>query len=339
MTAPGGFERVLRPARPVAQRCGGWHGPAETCPCHLQRHASGEPAGHEEQPVPAVVHDVLRGPGTPLDAAAQARMADRLGHDFSRVRIHAGTRAAESARAIGAVAYTAGQHVVLDTERAPLGPARDRLLAHELVHTVQQRGLPPGVPDRVGRADTAAERQADRAAAGVRQSGVAGLAVEPAAPTVARQPAPQWGVNLEFDASGRVTATVSGPSLPAVGNPTLGLRRLPDGRYHLVAGGSGRVIDAADVPALLRGLVHGAPSGGPRQAQWRVPPCAQLRVPDGSRYQRYDEYRVSQLLSPGWLPLTRPMYEAYLDSCQPEPPRPEPFEAVPPLLPPDQAFA
>lgn len=40
-------------------------------------------------------------------------MEPRLGHDFSRVRVHTDARAAESARAVNALAYTVGQDVVL----------------------------------------------------------------------------------------------------------------------------------------------------------------------------------------------------------------------------------
>jgi Domain of unknown function (DUF4157) len=36
----------------------------------------------------------------------------RFGRDFSRVRVHTGARAAESAHAINAVAYAAGHHIV-----------------------------------------------------------------------------------------------------------------------------------------------------------------------------------------------------------------------------------
>jgi uncharacterized protein DUF4157 len=39
-------------------------------------------------------------------------MEPRLGQDFSQVRVHATSRAAESAQAIGAKAYTVGQDIV-----------------------------------------------------------------------------------------------------------------------------------------------------------------------------------------------------------------------------------
>ncbi len=82
---------------------------------------------------PPLVHDVLATPGTPLGGAERAFFEPRLGHDFAKVRVHADTAAAASARAVNARAYTVGNHVVLGD-----GSADRRLLAHELAHVVQQ---------------------------------------------------------------------------------------------------------------------------------------------------------------------------------------------------------
>src|SRR5882672_7261698 len=62
--------------------------------------------------VPAVVHEVLRAPGAPLDAATRAAMETRFGHDFGRVRVHSDGRAAESAQRVDALAYTVGRDIV-----------------------------------------------------------------------------------------------------------------------------------------------------------------------------------------------------------------------------------
>ena len=89
--------------------------------------------------VPPIVHDVLRSPGQPLDAATRSFMEPRFGHDFSKVRVHTGVKAADSARAVNALAYTVGQEIVLD--EAFYSPNSEQgmfLLAHELAHTVQQ---------------------------------------------------------------------------------------------------------------------------------------------------------------------------------------------------------
>ena len=58
-------------------------------------------------PVPDIVHEVVDSTGQPLDAATRAFMEPRFGHDFSRVRVHTDAKAAESAQAVAAHAYTA----------------------------------------------------------------------------------------------------------------------------------------------------------------------------------------------------------------------------------------
>ena len=63
----------------------------------------------------------------------------RFGHDFSQVRIHTDKHAAQSARSMGAEAYTAGNHIVFAEDGyAPSLVGGKRLLAHELAHVVQQ---------------------------------------------------------------------------------------------------------------------------------------------------------------------------------------------------------
>ena len=60
----------------------------------LQRRANNQA---EPDEVPPIVHEVLREPGIPLDAATRAFMEPRFGHDFSQVRVHTDTKAVESA--------------------------------------------------------------------------------------------------------------------------------------------------------------------------------------------------------------------------------------------------
>jgi hypothetical protein len=128
--------------------CGSTPGPDGECAeCRekrLQRRSTGQA---EPSTVPPIVHDVLRSPGQPLEPATRAFMEPRFGHDFSRVRVHTDARAAESARAVGALAYTVGHNVVFENGRyRPQTNAGRRLIAHELVHVVQQaRFLGPRV--------------------------------------------------------------------------------------------------------------------------------------------------------------------------------------------------
>jgi len=97
-------------------------------------------------------------------------MEASFGTDFSDVRVHTGSSAAESARAVAAHAYTVGNEVVLGDGQAPGSPAYERTLAHELTHVVQQRsgpvdGTPAGggisLSDPADRFETAAEATAD----------------------------------------------------------------------------------------------------------------------------------------------------------------------------------
>jgi hypothetical protein len=95
----------------------------------------------EPTTVPSIVHEVLRSSGQPLDTATRAFMEPRFGHDFSRVRVHTDSRAAESARAVNALAYTVGRDVVFRTGQYAPGTSKGQsLLAHELTHVVQQQG-------------------------------------------------------------------------------------------------------------------------------------------------------------------------------------------------------
>ncbi len=89
---------------------------------------------------PPIVHEVLRSPGQPLDAATRAFFEPRFGYDFSGVRIHADNGAAESAMHMKADAYTAGPDIVFAAGRfEPASSEGRRLLGHELTHFVQQQ--------------------------------------------------------------------------------------------------------------------------------------------------------------------------------------------------------
>lgn len=89
---------------------------------------------------PPLVHQVLNSPGHSLDPATRAFMEPRFGRDFSAVRVHTDANAANSARAVNALAYTSGQHVVFGSNQySPGTHAGQRLLAHELAHVVQSK--------------------------------------------------------------------------------------------------------------------------------------------------------------------------------------------------------
>jgi hypothetical protein len=68
--------------------------------------------------------------------AAKAEFGNAF--DFGNVRIHTDVRAAESASAVNARAYTVGNDIVFGAEQySPNNPAGQSLLAHELAHVAQ----------------------------------------------------------------------------------------------------------------------------------------------------------------------------------------------------------
>jgi hypothetical protein len=95
------------------------------------------------QAVAGVLDVVGSGGGTALDTDTRSFMEASLGHDFSAVRVHTDGPATESARSIGAEAFTVGTDVVVQADRwAPETDAGQELLAHELTHVVQQAAGP-----------------------------------------------------------------------------------------------------------------------------------------------------------------------------------------------------
>jgi hypothetical protein len=91
------------------------------------------------------VQDVVSSPGVPLGGDTRRRLEPQFGRNFAGVRIHADGAAASSAQLMNAFAYTVGQHIVFAAGAyAPSSAAGANLLAHELVHTMQQRGTSGG---------------------------------------------------------------------------------------------------------------------------------------------------------------------------------------------------
>lgn len=133
----------------------------------LQRQAAGPAATAS---APPIVHEVLSSPGQPLDSATRDFFEPRFGHDFSRVRVHADDRAADSARAVNAAAYTVGRDIVFDSNRyRPSEASGNQLIAHELAHVAQQKAAADSAhldngSLRVGQPDDRAEHEAEKAA-------------------------------------------------------------------------------------------------------------------------------------------------------------------------------
>ena len=81
------------------------------------------------------VSDVPGGSGSPLEPALRVDMEQRLGHDFSKVRVYSGQPVVD----LDASAYTIGNNVVFGAgQYEPRTQAGRRLIAHELTHVAQQ---------------------------------------------------------------------------------------------------------------------------------------------------------------------------------------------------------
>ena len=111
------------------------------CGCGGQSSLAGEckECRESRKPAPERVQEVINSSGEPLDGTTRAFMEPRFGHDFRNVRVHTDARAAESAGALNANAYTVGNHVVFGNGNYLPGTSTgQQLLAHELTHVVQQ---------------------------------------------------------------------------------------------------------------------------------------------------------------------------------------------------------
>ncbi|MFF3712652.1 eCIS core domain-containing protein [Streptomyces phaeochromogenes] len=114
--------------------------------------------------------DIVSGAGQPLDVGVRRELEEQLGHDLSRVRLHTGRDAGQLTELLGADAVAVGQDIFFREGAYRPGTADgQRLLAHELLHTVQN---PDGLgalragrdPGAVSLPQQAIEREAESAA-------------------------------------------------------------------------------------------------------------------------------------------------------------------------------
>jgi hypothetical protein len=91
---------------------------------------------------PPIVQDALSSGGKPLDAGTRAFMEPRFNYDFGNVKIYNDSKAAKSAHSLNALAYTSGNNIVFNSGQYNThSDSGKRLLAHELTHVVQQKGV------------------------------------------------------------------------------------------------------------------------------------------------------------------------------------------------------
>jgi hypothetical protein len=166
--------RRLGQASVVLQRkcaCSGprqLHGECEACRTK-RLDLKNRSADQVESPgMPPIVQEVLGSAGQPMDAQTRAFFEPRFGHDFGKVRIHSDGRAAESARAVNALAYTVGSDISFGTSSyRPHTVEGRRLIAHELAHVVQQSQNTVGSPPSEARLEADADRAASAVTSGL----------------------------------------------------------------------------------------------------------------------------------------------------------------------------
>jgi len=76
-----------------------------------------------------------RGGGSTMDDNTRENMEGAFGADFSNVRIHTGSEAADLTNSVQARAFTTGSDIYFNEGESP---QNQELLAHELTHTIQQ---------------------------------------------------------------------------------------------------------------------------------------------------------------------------------------------------------
>lgn len=304
----------------------------------LQRKATDR---SELSQIPPIVNEVLHSPGQALEPETRAFMESRLDRDFSQVRIHTDSKAAESARAVSATAYTVGQNIAFAAGQ--YNPSENKglqLLAHELVHTAQQFNMTASrqSPLQIEATDTPQERQAENVSqhiiSGVNPSNFEAHSLTGASTAMMQRqpslpsPSPlqgQW--NLTIDERGRVDVTAVGPAdIPVVSQPTIGIRRDPNGSYHILVGGKDKVVTVDQIPQILRSSLGTQSGGASKGKKFRVPTCNQLRIwgKEKVRFMTFDDYKRKQKIfhsgvsSEPWLELTQALFDALLETCMSE---------------------
>lgn len=112
--------------------------------------------------------DNARGGGSPMDETVKTEMERGFGHDFSDVRIHTDSAAADMNQSLGARAFTTGNDIFFNEgEYQPETKDGKHLLAHELTHTLQQSGSGNEIQQKEEDDQTLIEEESDEIAASI----------------------------------------------------------------------------------------------------------------------------------------------------------------------------
>lgn len=244
---------------------------------------------------PAIVDEVLASSGEPLEAGVREFMEARFGASFAHVRVHRDGRAARSAEAVSARAYTVGQHLAFGASSyQPHTEEGRRLIAHELTHVIQQVGAAPLDTDSREAGDVAPPWQADgiegtptveptasptigaAAAAAAAAAGAAGASptstphLARAPDTIGKQKKKSWDITVEsayMETQHRVEADQSFVEGAPSGRRLLAFDVTP---FYLPST-KGNVKDVYDTKAVAKGLSATVDLDGklPRAGLWQ----------------------------------------------------------------------
>lgn len=93
------------------------------------------------------------GAGSGLDPLTRSFFEPKLGRDLSSVTLYQGPEAQRAAQSLNATAFAVGSGIALGRNAPPVGShAGRRVLAHELMHVINEAGRPPAI-HRVGPED------------------------------------------------------------------------------------------------------------------------------------------------------------------------------------------
>lgn len=138
----------------------------------------------------AVTAALHGGNGRSLDSQTRAFMESRFGRSLNQVRVHTGETAVRANRALQSDAFAYGQNIWFNRGRYNPGTDAGRfLLAHELAHTLQQRGSAPTpqTSPAVGARRNPAESNAEAVAAAVMMGNGRLPAIAPSQPVIRRR--------------------------------------------------------------------------------------------------------------------------------------------------------
>lgn len=127
--------------------------------------------------------------GTAIPSTQLQKFESSLGADLSKVRVHSGGASERAAEAVGAKAYAVGNDIHFGTGNYnPSSADGERLLAHEVAHTVQQQGgtARPQFKLAISSPGSQLENEADRAADAMVEGKPA--MVSPYSQTISRSP-------------------------------------------------------------------------------------------------------------------------------------------------------